>query len=213
MSHIVLLVIELVGIVAFAISGAMVGIQKKMDVFGVTILGLITAVGGGVIRDVVLGNTPPEIFKNPVYGIVAIATSMVVIMPQIRRFFESRPSFFETFLLLMDSLGLSAFVVVGIRTAVNVLDDFNVYLLLFVALISGTGGSILRDILAGNRPFIFVKHFYALASLIGAGICIGLWKYIGSGNAMLVGAVVIFVLRMLAARFHWNLPLPQNKNN
>lgn len=209
MSHIILLIIELIGTVAFAISGAMIGLQKKMDVFGVTTLGVITAVGGGVIRDVVLGNTPPETFKNPIYGIVAILTSLIVLIPKIRKFFDTRPLFFETFILLMDSLGLSVFVVFGIQTAVRELDNFNVYLLLFVAVISGTGGSILRDVLAGNRPFIFVKHFYAMACLIGAAICIGLWKFIGSANSMLIGAVVIFVLRICAAYFHWNLPAPK----
>ena len=82
MSEIVLLITELIGTVAFAMSGALTALKKNMDIFGVAILGLITAVGGGVIRDLVLGNTPPETFKNPIYGLVAIATSLIVLIPQ-----------------------------------------------------------------------------------------------------------------------------------
>lgn len=213
MSQTLLLIFELLGVVAFALSGAMIGLQKKMDIFGITTLGLITAVGGGVIRDVVLGNTPPETFKNPIYGIVAIVTSIFVFIPKIRKIFDLRPHFFETLILFMDSLGLSVFTVVGIRTAVELNNDFNIYLLIFVALITGTGGGVLRDVLAGSRPYIFVKHFYATASLIGAAVCIGLWNYIGKGYSMVIGAAIVFVLRICAAYFHWNLPAPDENES
>lgn len=209
MSQNLLFIFELIGIIAFALSGALTAIKKDMDVFGVTILGLVTAVGGGVIRDLVLGNTPPETFKNPIYGIVAIITSFIVLIPKIRRLLSSKQHIFDMFLLIMDSLGLAVFTVVGIKTAVTLTYDFNVYLLLFVAVITGNGGGIMRDILAGNTPYIFVKHFYATACLIGAAVCIGLWNLIGAGYSMIIGAVIIYVLRMCAAHFHWNLPAPK----
>lgn len=206
MSEIVLLIFELIGTVAFAVSGAMTALSKKMDIFGITTLGLTTAVGGGVIRDLVLGNTPPETFKNPIYGIVAIVTSMLVFVPFIRKIDTEKHHNFEFMLLIMDSLGLAVFTVMGIQTAVEVVTDFNIYLLIFVGIITGTGGGVIRDILAQNTPYIFVKHFYATASLIGAVVCIALWNFAGEIVAMITGAAVIFVLRMLAARFHWKLP-------
>lgn len=206
MSQVLLLVFELIGTVAFALSGAMTGLKKKMDIFGVAVLGLITAVGGGVIRDIVLGNTPPETFKNPVYGLVALATSLIVFIPVFRNMHSLKQHIFEVVLLVMDSLGLAVFTVMGINTAVLVTGKFNVYLLLFVGVITGTGGGIIRDILAKDTPYIFIKHFYATASLIGAGVCLLVWNFVSHITAMVIGAAVIFVLRMFAARYHWKLP-------
>lgn len=201
-----LLIFELLGTVAFAISGALIAISKKMDIFGVVILGLITAVGGGVIRDLVLGNTPPETFKNPIYGVVAISVSIIVFVPFFRKTLLKNQRVFDLILLIMDSLGLAVFTVVGIETAATYLDGFNVYLLLFVGVITGVGGGVMRDTLAGNTPYIFVKHFYATASLIGSAVTIGLWNFAGTVYSMIAGASVIFALRMCAAHFHWKLP-------
>lgn len=206
MSQTILLIFELIGTIAFAVSGAMTALSKKMDIFGITTLGLITAVGGGVVRDLVLGNTPPETFRNPVYGIVAIITSFFVFMPFVRKIYNEKNHIFELILLVMDSLGLAVFTVMGIKTAISVTEGFNIYLLIFVGVITGTGGGVIRDILAKNTPYIFVKHFYATASLIGAGVCIGLIKLTNEFFAMAVGAFIVFVLRMLAAKFHWRLP-------
>jgi len=206
MSQILLLVFELIGTVAFALSGAMIGLQKKMDIFGVSTLGLITAVGGGVMRDLVLGNTPPETFKNPIYGLVALGTSMLVFIPVFRKLHNLNQRIFDIVLLVMDSLGLAVFTVMGINTAVSVTDSFNIYLLLFVGIITGTGGGVIRDVLAKNTPYIFIKHFYATASLIGAGVCIALWNLTSQIIAMVSGAILIFILRMFAAHYHWELP-------
>ena len=85
MSQTMLFIFEIVGTIAFAISGALIGLEKKMDIFGVAILGLTTATGGGIIRDVILGNTPPATFQNPTYAIVAILVSMLVFIPVVRR--------------------------------------------------------------------------------------------------------------------------------
>jgi len=102
MSEILLLVFELIGTFAFAVSGAMTGLRKKMDIFGVITLGIITAVGGGVIRDLVLGNTPPETFKNPIYALLAIITSIIVFIPLSKRTLTEKHKIFDLFLLIMD---------------------------------------------------------------------------------------------------------------
>lgn len=200
-----LLTFEIIGTIAFAISGALIGITKKMDIFGISILGLITAVGGGVIRDLVLGNTPPETFKNPVYGIVAVSVSVIVFIPFFRNKLLKNQRVFDLMMLIMDSLGLAVFTVVGIDTAASVV-GYNVYLMLFVGVITGVGGGVLRDVLAGNTPYIFVKHFYATASLIGSAVTIALWNLLGVMNSMIIGASVVFLLRLCAAKFHWKLP-------
>lgn len=206
MSDTLLLVFEIFGTVAFAASGAMTGLSKKMDIFGVVTLGIVTSVGGGVIRDLVLGNTPPATFSNPVYALVAIVVSIVLFIPAVRRFMLRNQRLYDKAMLVMDSVGLGIFTVVGIETA-YLADKSNVFLLLFVGMVTGIGGGVLRDVLAGNTPYIFIKHFYASASLIGAVVCIGIWEFFERpGIAMLAGSLCILVLRFLAARFRWSLP-------
>ncbi|MFR2966231.1 MAG: trimeric intracellular cation channel family protein [Anaerovoracaceae bacterium] len=158
MSETLLMIFEIIGTVAFSVSGAMVGIAKKMDIFGIVILGLTTAVGGGVIRDVVLGITPPITFVNPVYAAIAVVTAIVVFLPSVRRIITKSPAYYEKVLLLMDSIGLGVFTAVGIRTAYGasyeLADANNIFLLIFVGLVTGVGGGVLRDIMAGDRSHI-----------------------------------------------------------
>lgn len=206
MSGSLLLFVEIMGTVAFAASGAMTGLKKEMDVFGVVILGLTTAVGGGVIRDLVLGITPPNTFRDPLYAMVAIAVSVAVFLPAVQRLLGKNHRFYDLSMLLMDSLGLGVFTVVGVRTAYGVSGDYNLFLLTFVGVITGVGGGILRDVMAGNTPYVFVKHFYACASLIGAALCALTWSGLGEAGAMMLGAAVVIVLRLCAARYRWSLP-------
>ena len=150
--------LEILGTVAFAASGAMTGLKKNMDIFGVCILGLTTAVGGGVIRDLILGNTPPATFQNPIYATVAILTSLVLFLPGLRRILMRNPQWFDWSLRLMDSLGLGIFTVVGIRIAYRCTETPTLFLLVFVGVVTGVGGGLLRDVMAGDTPYIFVKH-------------------------------------------------------
>lgn len=206
MSVSLVLLIEIIGTVAFAISGAMTGLKKGMDVFGVAILGLTTAAGGGVIRDVILGNTPPVMFRDPIYAVIALCTAVVVFLPPVQRLLDRVHGLYDKLMLIMDSLGLGIFTVVGIQTAYTAMEQPGVFLLLFVGVITGVGGGLMRDMFAGDMPYIFVKHFYACASLIGAVVCILLWSVLGQMVAMLIGAATVVVLRLLAVKFRWSLP-------
>lgn len=196
---------EIIGTVAFAISGAMTALKKNMDIFGVMILGLTTAVGGGALRDIVLGLTPPTMFRQPVYALLALAVSVAVFIPGVRKLLMKNPLLYERILLCMDSLGLGVFTVVGIRTAIAAGQD-GAFLLLFVGMVTGVGGGVLRDLFAGNTPSIFVKQVYASASGAGAILCIVLLAPLGQTAATILGALTVFVLRLLAAHFRWSLP-------
>lgn len=206
MIDIIVFLFEIIGTIAFAVSGALVAVEKKMDILGVIIMGLTTAVGGGVLRDVLIGNVPPVAFVDPVYAMVAIVTSVIVFLPKVRNFFGEIKSKFELGLLLMDTVGLAVFTVVGVAVCKNTVTDCGLFLAIFVGTITGVGGSILRDVLAGNTPYVFVKHFYACASIIGAVICAVIWDYTGKVAAMIMGAAVVVLLRGLAAHFRWKLP-------
>lgn len=201
-----ILILELIGTMAFAGSGAIVGLRKNMDIFGVCILGLTTAVGGGVIRDIILGNTPPATFQNPTYAGVALFSSLLLFLPQLRRFLMQNQRLYDLLMLVMDALGLGIFTVVGIRIAYHYSARSTLFLLVFVGVVTGVGGGLLRDMMAGDTPYIFVKHVYASASLAGALICALLWHPAGELSAMLIGMVVVIAIRFLSAYFRWNLP-------
>lgn len=200
------LILELIGTVAFSISGAMTAMKKNMDIFGVMILGLTTAVGGGVIRDLVLGVTPPATFQSPIYAVTALITAVIVFLPMVRRLFSKYHRAYELLMLWMDSLGLGIFSVIGVQAAFSISGDFNLFLMSFVGVITGVGGGVIRDMMAGNMPYIFVKHIYACASLAGALLCTVLWKVVTPPVAMGVGVVIVVLIRLLSAHFRWSLP-------
>lgn len=202
----ILFVLEIVGTIAFAISGAHVGIEKKMDIFGVSMLGLTTAVGGGILRDIILGNTPPAALCDPVFAVTALIVSILVFIPSVRELFGKKGRIYEIILLIMDSLGLGLFTVIGVQIAHSVSMGSNYFLITFVGVLTGVGGGLMRDVFAGNKPYIFIKHIYATASIIGAWICVLFWDIIGELPAMFTGAVFIIALRLLAAKNHWSLP-------
>ena len=113
---------------------------------------------------------------------------------------------YDVLLRIMDAIGLSLFTVIGVETAYIHVADANAYLEIFVGVLTGVGGGILRDVLAGNTPYVFVKHFYACASLIGAVVCAVCWSWLGSLPSMLIGAGLIMVLRNMAVLYRWSLP-------
>ncbi len=202
----VFFIFEILGIIAFSLSGALVAIEKKMDIFGVAIIGLITATGGGVIRDLILGVNPPKAFQNPLDALVAIVTALIVFLPVVRKIFIKEKKVYEFVTRMLDSLGLGLFTVIGVRVAIESGFEKNLFLQIFVGVLTGVGGGVLRDVLSGDRPYIFVKHFYACASLLGAILCSFLWGNLGEISASLIGIGIIFTLRLLAAHYRWSLP-------
>ena len=203
-----LFIFEMIGTVAFAASVAIWGIRKGMDIFGVCILGLTTACGGGMVRDVLLGNTPPAAFQNPMASAVAVVTSLILFLSGVRHGLMGNQRRYDLFMLWMDSAGLGIFTVMGVRVVWGCVAEPSLYLLVFVGVVTGVGGGLLRDVMAGETPYIFVKHIYACASLIGAVICGVLWHPAGEVAAMLTGAAAVFAIRCLSAHYRWNLPKP-----
>ncbi|MBE6927714.1 MAG: trimeric intracellular cation channel family protein [Ruminococcaceae bacterium] len=199
-------ILEIVGTVAFSASGALIAMKKKMDLLGVIVLGIVTAVGGGILRDVILGLTPPLAFRDPLSAIIAIATSVMLFIPWIRRRMMRKERLFDYSLFFMDSIGLGIFTVMGVWNAIEHASQDSTFLLVFVGVLSGVGGGMIRDVLAGDMPFVFVKHIYACASIVGALCCVLLHSILPDYIGMLTGSTMVFLIRILAAHFHWNLP-------
>ena len=204
--ELIIAAIEQVGIAAFSISGAITGIRKKMDLFGVILLGIVTAVGGGVLRDVMIGEPPPVAFRHPGYTVFAFCAALVIFFPCVRSLLNRRQRLFDLILFWLDTVGMAVFTVVGIQGAMAVLDWYNPFLLGFVVVVTGTGGGVIRDVLAGDMPSMFMKRIYITASLLGAVTYICLLPVTEEWLAMLLSVGLICLVRALASRYRWNLP-------
>ncbi len=213
-SDLIIYIFEMIGTVAFASSGALVGIRKNMDIFGTNMLGITTAVGGGCIRDIILGITPPKMFQNFSYVGVSILISCILftIFYLNQELLSSRfLAAYERIMISLDAIGLGVFTMMGIRTAIDASFENNIFLLIFVGTVTGIGGGMIRDIMAGMTPFVFVKHIYAIASIIGAICYIVLRLYISDTISLFAGAAAVIIIRLLAAHFRWNLPRIRQK--
>ena len=202
-------ILELIGTVAFASSGAMIAIEKKMDIFGVNVLGATTAVGGGIMRDIILGLTPPGAFSHPVYVLVAALTSTILFVIAYAKptAFESRvkTDYYDKLMFWCDTAGLGIFTVVGIQAAVRAVGGENVFFFVFIGTLTGVGGGVLRDIMAGETPYILVKHIYACAAIAGGIVCVVGRTAFGEAYGTILGLAATVLLRLLAAHFRWNL--------
>lgn len=202
-------ILELIGTVAFASSGAMIAIEKKMDIFGVNVLGATTAVGGGIMRDIILGLTPPGAFSHPVYVLVAALTSTILFVIAYAKptAFESRvkTDYYDKLMFWCDTAGLGIFTVVGIQAAVRAVGGENVFFFVFIGTLTGVGGGVLRDIMAGETPYILVKHIYACAAIEGGIVCVVGRTAFGEAYGTILGLAATVLLRFLAAHFRWNL--------
>lgn len=205
--HIFIVCFEIIGTISFALSGAVTGLKKEMDIFGICVLGLTTAVGGGILRDLLLGITPPTTFRNPGYVLIALAVSIVVFLPGVRQLLTKNQRIYELVLLVADSAGLAIFTVSGADIALSAGYSQNLFLVLFVAVVTGVGGGVLRDLFAGDRPYIFVKHVYACAALAGAAVYVAVRLAFGETTvSMLLGFTLIIAVRLCSAAFRWSLP-------
>lgn len=196
------LVAELVGTAVFAASGASAAVGKRLDMFGVVVIGAITALGGGAMRDVLI-DAPPLVLADWRYAAVAVLASVAVF------FFHPALSRLRIAMLVLDAAGLALFTVVG--TAKGIDYDLAVYAACIVGVLSGVGGGILRDVLTREIPVVLRADFYALAAAVGSVIvAVGArWEsQIGAFTLSATAAAAIFVVRLVAIKYRWQAPKP-----
>lgn len=203
----VMFVLELIGAAAFAVSGAMVAIEKKADIFGVLFLAVTTALGGGVIRDVLIGRIPPVMFVSYWYLLISVVAALAVFIDAYLRSekYKLHLDKLDAVNNVFDAIGLAVFTVSGMNAAMPVSD--NVILVLFVGMCTGVGGGMLRDVMTNTMPKVLRKRVYAVASLIGGGLYYEM--HVLDINQLLsvgCGMLVIFALRLFATIYKWNLP-------
>ena len=203
----IMFVLELIGAAAFAVSGAMVAIEKRADIFGVLFLAVTTALGGGVIRDVLIGRIPPVMFVSYWYLLISAVAALAVFIDAYLRSekYKLHLDKLDAVNNIFDAIGLAVFTVSGMNAAMPVSD--NVILVLFVGMCTGVGGGMLRDVMTNTMPKVLRKRVYAVASLLGGGLyyamyALGVNQIVSLGCGMLL----IFALRLFATIFKWNLP-------
>ncbi len=189
-------VCELVGVAAFAASGAITAIEKKLDVFGIVVLAFLTAVGGGVLRDVIMDRGVPVFFSNYRYTAIILATSVVMML------LRDRVRWSFPFVVI-DTLGLAVFTVVAGVKAID--SGMNLLAFLFVSVITGIGGGLMRDIIVREIPLILRKEVYATAVLIGALVLWFTLPYLGRQLSTYLAIAVVFAVRMVSYRMNLNL--------
>lgn len=205
----IMFIIEIIGMVAFAISGAAAGIKAKFDVFGVVAVGSLTCIGGGITRDLLIGTTPPVIFSRwYMVAIAALVSLIFFIFAYVKhRQFRVLNAKIEQINNFFDALGLAAFTVMGMEVAFAKGLQDNAFLAISLGLLTGVGGGVLRDILTEVTPYIFKKHIYALASILGAVLYYVLrLLWVDTIVLTIASMAVVFAIRLLATRFRWSLP-------
>ncbi len=204
-----LFIFEIVGTVAFSISGAYVAIERRLDYFGIIVLGIVTATGGGLIRDLFLHKTLPVAFLRWIYFAVAFTTVVVIIIyaslnsKKIGKDFLNKWMFY---VYIFDAIGLGAFVAAGCGIAVSAGYDGNGLFVCFMGLITGVGGGIIRDILAGRTPLVLRKEIYAIPAIVGSVAYYLSHKVIPNTIAMFFGCALVIIIRIFALKYGWHLP-------
>lgn len=190
-------ILNIIGTIAFAISGVLIAIEEDYDLFGMYVLGFTTAFGGGLIRNLLMGITIENFWlQDHLFEIAFLAITIFYLLP------KKWISKWKNRVVFFDAIGLAAFAIQGANYAVSI--DAPLIVVIIAACMTGTGGGMLRDLLAGRKPMIFSSGIYAFWAVM-AGLVIGL-DWIGSPFATFSLLIIIVILRILSLYFNWNLP-------
>ncbi len=208
MNDTIIIILEIIGTVAFAVSGSLVSVKEGLDLFGVILVGSVTAVGGGIMRDVLMGKFPANVFSNTHFlAIAAVASVLVFIFSYFRRkSFGDFKKRIEVVNNYFDAVGLAVFTVTGVEMAVIAGYSNRPVFVILMGFITGAGGGIIRDILVDKKPYVLRKHIYALASILGGSCYYFMQIYFNKSVAVMISAAIIIVIRILATELHWKLP-------
>ena len=192
-------IIDILGTIAFAVSGAFLAMEKKLDPFGVLVLAFVTAIGGGTLRDILIGNLPVSWLRNETASIVIFSAAVVTML--FGRYLKK----FTTTLFLFDAVGLGLFTLIGIKLGVE--KDFSVGICITLGTITACFGGVVRDVLLNNIPLLFRKEIYAMACIAGGAVYFLLREMnIDPDLSTILGILIIFVIRIIAVRYKLFLP-------
>lgn len=193
-------IIDILGTVSFAVSGAFLAMEKKLDPFGVLVISFVTALGGGTLRDILTGNLPVSWLRNETAVAVILSASAATML------FGRYVKHLTTTLFLFDALGLGLFTIIGIE--LGAAQQFGMGICIALGTITACFGGVLRDVLLNNIPLLFRKEIYALACISGGILYFGLQRLqLDETIAKTVCILFIFTVRLLAVKFRLSLPV------
>ena len=203
-----LIITEWTGTIAFAMSGALLGIRKNLDIFGVMLLAVITALGGGTVRDLLIGQLPPKMFYSSSYLLMSVIVALFIFI--VARILHRVPfigNWWDCIFTFCDAMGLGIFAVIGTQNAIATGYIENTFLCIFMGMTTGVGGGVIRDIMCAEIPAVLRKHIYAVAAILGSLSYYYLF-YFGMNNtfASCISIALTVILRMFASHYRWNLP-------
>ena len=199
MNEMVFMSLDIIGTVAFAVSGALTAMEKRMDVFGISIVAICTALGGGTLRDMLIGNTPVAWLLNLQNFYVALATIVLTII------FRIQLNKLRRSLLLFDTIGMGIFTLIGIQSGIRI--GLHPLVCILLGTITASFGGVIRDILCNEIPLIFNREIYATACLVGGAFYFLLAQYQFPIDILSFATIaVIIAVRLMAVYFHWSLP-------
>ena len=192
-------VLDLLGTVAFAISGALAAMNRRLDLFGIFIIAFVTAIGGGTIRDVLIGNTPVTWMENTIYiYVIGVVTILAIV-------FRTKLDHLKRSLFLFDTIGLGVFTITGVEIGVQ--NELSPIVSIALGALTGTFGGVVRDILCNEIPVIFRKEIYATASLTGGLAFVLLYEFgVNRDVIYIVTSLTIIVIRLLVVKYQISLP-------
>lgn len=192
-------IIDILGTIAFSISGVLVALNKKMDAFGILIIAFVTAVGGGTLRDILIGETPVSWMKDITFVYVVLASTIMAII------FKSKIDYLRRSLFLFDTIGIGLYTVVGVEKGISA--GLHPIICIALGTMSACFGGVIRDILCNEIPVIFRKEIYATACILG-GIAYFIIKRLPlEGNfVFIIAGLVVIITRILAVKFKLRLP-------
>ncbi len=209
------LIFETLGTIAFAFSGAVVGLSRRMDIFGITVLAVMTGVGGGMVRDVLCGITPPAVLRSPGGLFVSIITALIIsFLYPVYRVSKENERYITFMYNISDTVGLAAFTVTGALTAFYQYPDSYRFLLpTMLGLITAVGGGMLRDMMARRMPVVLYMDVYAIASIAGGLVlcCLRHFTTLELSVSSWIAFSCVTLLRFCAIHFHWQLYHPHRK--
>ncbi|MEM5539625.1 trimeric intracellular cation channel family protein [Olleya sp. AS48] len=192
-------IIDILGTIAFAISGVLVALNKRMDAFGILIIAFVTAVGGGTLRDVLIGETPVSWMKDMTFIYVVIASTIFAVV------FRSKIDYLRKSLFLFDTIGIGLYTVVGVEKGISA--GLHPIICIFLGTMSACFGGVIRDILCNEIPVIFRKEVYATACILGGATYFVVIKLpIASDFVFVIAGAVVITVRLIAVRFKISLP-------
>lgn len=192
-------ILDMVGTLVFAVSGVMTAIEKKFDLVGASIIGLVTAVGGGTLRDMMIGQTPVGWMQDTNYLFVIFAALPLCF------YFRQRIQKLRKGLFIFDTIGIALFTILGLKKTLSV--GLSPAVAIMMGIVSAVFGGVIRDVLSGEVPLIFRKEIYASACLAGALVYYVIYYFLGHSDYYIIPSVLVVIsIRYFAVTRHWELP-------